>query len=446
MNHQSAHEAQCPRAIAVIGAGIVGTATALALAADGHTVTLFDHGAPGAGTSFGNAGAIVTGAVTPTATPGVIRSIPSYVFDRNSAAVLRPAHLVKALPWLFRFIEASRSARVSKIAHALNPLVSGAMQAHQALAGLSNALNLICPVGWLKLYGSDAAFSNSALERELMTRHGVNFSVLTAGEVSDLEPKLNRNTFTRGVFQPGSGFVNYPMALAQAYMACALQRGAEHIQESVREVRPAEGDRVSIRTDEATRHFDSAVVAAGAWSKQFAAQLGDSVSLDTERGYHLSFGLSTDQLLHRPVCYPEKQFVLSPMHDGISLVSGDELAGLDAPPDYRRIRALVPLACSVLPGMTGQAVQREWMGFRPSTPDSLPVIGRSPRCKNVFYAFGHGHLGLTLSAITAQLVAGMIGNHPDPFDMTPYRIDRFTFFQKNSLPPNRDERKQLSNQ
>jgi len=427
MNHQSANEAQRPRAIAVIGAGIVGTATALALAADGHTVTLLDHGAPGAGTSFGNAGAIVTGAVTPTATPGVIRSIPSYVFDRNSAAVLRPAHLVKALPWLVRFIEASRSARVSKIAHALNPLVAGAMTAHHALAGLSGALDLIRPVGWLKLYG-DAGFSNSALERELMTRHGVNFSLLTADEVSDLEPRLNRNTFTRGVFQPGSGFVNYPMALAQSYMACALQRGAQHIQESVRELRPAEGGGVSIRTDSATRLFDSAVVAAGAWSKQFAAQLGDHVSLDTERGYHLSFGPSTHDLLRRPVCYPEKQFVLSPMHDGISLVSGDELAGLDAPPDYRRIRALIPLACNLLPGISGQTIQREWMGFRPSTPDSVPVIGRSPRCSNVFYAFGHGHVGLTLSAVTAQLIAGMVGGRPDPFDMKPYRIDRFRYF------------------
>jgi D-amino-acid dehydrogenase len=427
MNHQSADEAQRPRAIAVIGAGIVGTATALALAADGHAVTLFDHGAPGAGTSFGNAGAIVTGAVTPTATPGVIRSIPSYVFDRNSAAVLRPAHLVKALPWLVRFIEASRSARVSKIAHALNPLVAGAMTAHHALAGLSGALDLIRPVGWLKLYG-DAGFSNSALERELMTRHGVNFSLLTADEVSDLEPRLNRNTFTRGVFQPGSGFVNYPMALAQSYMACALQRGAQHIHESVRELRPAEGGGVSIKTDSATRLFDSAVVAAGAWSKQFAAQLGDHVSLDTERGYHLSFGPSTGHLLRRPVCYPEKQFVLSPMHDGISLASGDELAGLDAPPDYRRIRALIPLACNLLPGISGQTIQREWMGFRPSTPDSVPVIGRSPRCGNVFYAFGHGHVGLTLSAVTAQLIAGMVGGRPAPFDMKPYRIDRFRYF------------------
>jgi D-amino-acid dehydrogenase len=257
-----------------------------------------------------------------------------------------------------------------------------------------------------------------------MTRHGVNFSVLNADQVAELEPKLNRSAYSCGLFQPDSGFVNYPLALTHAYFEAARQRQAQYIQQSVLEVRPTQ-DGVSIRTDRISRVFDSVVVAAGAWSKQFATQIGDRVSLDTERGYHVSFALGGDQLLRRPVCFPEKSCVLSPMHDGISLVSGDELAGLTAPPNYRRIRALAPFARTVLPGITGQAIQREWMGYRPSTPDSLPVIGRSPRCKNVFYAFGHGHLGLTLSAITAQLIAGIVSERPDRFDMHPYRIERF---------------------
>jgi D-amino-acid dehydrogenase len=410
--------------VAVIGAGVVGAATALALATEGYMVTVFDHGEVGAGTSSGNAGGIVTGAVTPTATPGVIRSIPSYIFDPNGAAVLRPAYLFQAIPWLVRFIEAGRPKRVSGIAKALQPLVSHAMQAHLALADLSQARGLIQPVGWLKVYGSDAGFSESALERELMTRHGVDFSILNADEVADLEPKLNQNAYKCGLFQPDSGFVNYPTALTQAYFEAARQRRAQYIQESVLEVRPTQGG-ISIRTDRTMRPFDSVVVAAGAWSKRFATQIGDRVSLDTERGYHISFALTGEQLLRRPVCFPERHCVLSPMHDGISLVSGDELAGLSAPPNYRRIRALAPFARTVLPGLTGQTIQREWMGYRPSTPDSLPVIGRSPRCKSVFYAFGHGHLGLTLSAITAQLIAGIVSERPDPFDMDPYRIDRF---------------------
>ncbi|ABD67997.1 FAD dependent oxidoreductase [Rhodoferax ferrireducens T118] len=425
MSHTGNTGTESKRSIAIIGAGVVGAASALALAAEGYLVTVFDHGEIGAGTSSGNAGGIVTGAVTPTATPGVLRSIPSYILDPHGAAVLRPSYFFQVLPWLLRFIEAGRPTRVSTIARALDPLVSKAMQSHLALADVSGSRDLIRPVGWLKVYGSDAGFSETELERELMTRHGVNFSVLTADEVADLEPKLNKNSYTRGLFQPDSGFVNYPMGLTQAYFEGARQRQAQYIQECVLEVRPSEGGGISIKTDKTSRRFDSVVVAAGAWSKKFAKQIGDSVSLDTERGYHISFGSTGDELLRRPVGFPEKHCVLSPMHDGISLVSGDELAGLTAPPDYRRIRALAPFARSVLPGLAEQTIQREWMGYRPSTPDSLPVIGRSPSCRNVFYAFGHGHLGLTLAAITAQLIAGMVSGRPDPFDLSPYRIDRF---------------------
>jgi D-amino-acid dehydrogenase len=418
-------EAKHLRSIAVVGAGIVGAATALALAAEGCAVTLIDRDAVGAGTSFGNAGGIVEGAVTPTATPGVIRSIPAYIFDRNGAAVLRPAYALQALPWLVRFIAAGRPARVASIATALHPLVSNAMRAHRALAALSNALDFIRPVGWLKVYRSEAAFFKTALDRELMTRHGVNFSILDAREVADLEPNLSKDAYTCGLFQPESGFVNYPMGLAQAYFEGALERRAKYVQENVREIRPLSDGGISVRTDQAVQRFDSVVIATGAWSRQFARQIGDRVSLDTERGYHISLGMTAGHLLSRPVCFPEKDCVLSPMHDGISVVSGDELAGLDAAPDFRRIRALLPFVNSVLPGTRLQTVQREWMGHRPSTPDSLPVIGRSPRCANVFYAFGHGHLGLTLSAITAQLIAGMVSGRADPFDLTPYRIARF---------------------
>jgi D-amino-acid dehydrogenase len=414
-----------PRSIAVVGAGIVGAATALALAAEGHEVTVIDRGEVGAGTSFGNAGGIVEGAVTPTATPDVIRSIPAYILDRNGAAVLRPVYALQALPWLVRFIAAGRPARVALIAAALQPLVSNAMGAHRTLAGLSNALDCIQTVGWLKVYGSEAGFSKTAFERDLMTHHGVDFSVLNAGEVADLEPKLNKDAYTCGIFQPQSGFVNYPMGLAQAYVKGALGRGSQFVQENVREITTRNEGGISVRTDQVVRRFDAVVIATGAWSKQFAKQLGDGVSLDTERGYHLSLTLTDEHLLTRPVGFPERSCVLSPMHDGISVVSGDELAGLDAAPDFRRIRALLPFVNSVLPGTRLQTVQREWMGHRPSTPDSLPVIGRSPRCDQVFYAFGHGHLGLTLSAITGQMIAGMVSDRVEPFDLTPYRIDRF---------------------
>jgi len=305
-------------------------------------------------------------------------------------------------------------------------MVSRAMQAHLSLSEISDARHLIKPVGWLKVYASDSGFADTAFERELMTRHGVNFSVLSAEEIEELEPNLNKGVYKHGIFQPESGFVNFPKALTQAYFERARQNGGQHIREAVLEVKPQSGGgRITIKTSQSSQIFDAVVVATGAWSKQFAKQCGDSVCLDTERGYHVSFRIGEQQLLSRPVSFPENHVVLSPMHDGISMVSGDELAGLLAAPDFRRIRALIPFARKALPGIAEQQVQREWMGYRPSTPDSLPVIGRSPHHSNVFYAFGHGHLGLTLSAITAQLISSLVSGEPMPFDITPYRINRF---------------------
>ena len=411
--------------IAILGAGIVGAATALALAEAGHSVTLFDRDAAGAGTSSGNAGGIVEGAVMPTATPDVIRSLPGYLLDRDGAAVLRPAYLFQALPWLMRFVAAGRPARMAQIAGALQPLVANAMRAHRKLTQLSQSENRIEPSGWLKVFASEAEFSKTRLQREMMLRHGVHFTELSAHEVHDLEPKLNPKAYTRGLFQPGSGFVNYPRGLVEAYFQGALQRRARFVQENVLEVLAAHAGGVGVKTQTATYRFDKVVVAAGAWSGQFAAQVCDKVCLDTERGYHISLKSMGPPLLTRPVGFPARDCVLSPMHDGITVCSGDELAGLRAAPDFRRIRSLLPFVHSVLPQTGAQTVQREWMGYRPSTPDSLPVIGPSAQSPNVIYAFGHGHLGLTLSAVTAELVTAIVDGAAAPFDLTPYRINRF---------------------
>jgi D-amino-acid dehydrogenase len=276
-----------------------------------------------------------------------------------------------------------------------------------------------------------SALSNGHIEklevqqRELMTHHGVNFTELGADEIHDLEPKLNRQAYTRGLFQPGSGFVNYPRGLVEAYFQGALQRQARFVQENVLEISASQSAGVSVRTDAATHRFDKVVVATGAWSGQFAAQVGDKVCLDTERGYHISLKSAGGPLLTRPVGFPARDCVISPMHDGITVCSGDELAGLSAAPDFRRIRSLQPFVRSVLPESAALSLQREWIGYRPSTPDSLPVIGPSAHNKNVIYAFGHGHLGLTLSGITAELVKVMVKGDTAPFDLTPYRINRF---------------------
>ena len=410
--------------VAIIGAGIVGCATALALARDGYAVTVFDPKEPGAGTSYGNAGAIVTGSVTPTATPAVLRSLPSYLFSQTSPAVLRRHHMLKALPWLRRFVRHGTTSEVERISGALSPLVSGALEAHRDLAEEAGVSDLLSQEGWLKVYASEKAFEGSALERRLMQRAGVVHEVLDQADVLELQPTLNPAACFRGLYQPNAGNVRSPRSLAQAYLQAARIRGAQVEPVQVDGLHQRD-DGVALAAGGTTRLFDRVIVAAGAWSAGFTRQMGDRVCLDTERGYHISFGPGSERLLNGPVVFPSREFVLSPMQDGLRLVSGDELAGLTAAPDYRRIEALLPQAVEVLPALADWQTGNRWMGHRPSTPDSLPVIGRSTRNRNVIYAFGHGHLGVTLSATTARLMADLIADRPPAIDLHPYRASRF---------------------
>lgn len=408
--------------IAVIGAGIVGVSCALYLRRDGHDVTLVDPRAPGTATSFGNAGAIVTGAVVPNSTPALRRDIPRMLFDRDSSVRVRWSYLPRAAPWLLRFLLAGRHSRVQAIADALQPLVSRAYEAHRELGTLSGAEDLLRQVGWLKVYETEAAFAATQYDRDIMAARGVRSDVLGADEIRQLEPSLARR-YVKGLFQPDTGFVTLPHRLVQAHAAHFQQLGGSIVQERVRGVQPMDGV-VRLDCELGFRTFDAAVIAAGAWSKELARQVGDRVPLDTERGYHLNIEPGDAGELRRPVMFPERGFVLAPMLDGIRLTSGVELAGLHAAPDFSRILRLLPVAREALPGLSDR-ITRQWLGYRPSTPDSLPVIGRSQHSRAVFYAFGHQHLGLTLGPITGRAIAAAVAGRQPEFDLSPYRAERF---------------------
>jgi D-amino-acid dehydrogenase len=306
--------------IAVIGAGIVGVSCALHLQRDGHDVTLIDPRAPGTSTSFGNAGGIVTGAVVPNSTPALWRDIPRMLFDRDSAVRVRWRYLPRLAPWLIRFLLAGRHARVQAIADALQPLVSRAYDAHRELIALSGADDIVRPVGWLKVYETEAGFAGTGYDREIMQARGVRIDVLEPEEIRQLEPNLARR-YVKGLFQPDSAFVASPYKLVQMHAAYFGRRGGDFAQERVRGIQPVDGS-VRLDCELGIRDFDAVVVAAGAWSKELARQVGDRVVLDTERGYHLNLEPGAAGELRRPVVFPERGFVLAPMLDGIRLTSG----------------------------------------------------------------------------------------------------------------------------
>lgn len=412
-----------PRNIAVIGSGIVGMSTALWLQKDGHQVSVIDPRQPGTATSYGNAGAIVTGSVEPTSTPGALKHIPRYLLDPASAVRIRWGYLPKLAPWLIRFLLESRPSAVARASAGLAALMQGAYAAHRDLVNLTGTHDIIRPAGWLKVYTSEKAFRGTALQRRLMDEHGIKYDVLNADEIHQLEPGLARK-FSHGLFHADSAFASLPKKLIDGYTAHFLGHGGQWLPESVRRLEPLPDGRLRVHSELGLREFDSVVICTGAWSKSLAAQLGDKVLLDTERGYHLNIAPGTAGDLRRPVLFSEWNFVMAPMQDGIRMTSGEELAGLDAEPDFRRIRKLLPIAQEMLPGLSDR-VTREWMGRRPSTPDSLPVIGRSPKAANVFYNFGHQHLGLTLGPVSGKLMADLIAGRETAVDLTAYRINRF---------------------
>jgi len=407
--------------IIVVGAGIIGTSTALALQQDGHQVTLLDREHPCAGASFGHAGGIINAYCTPTAMPGIAIDAIRMLTKPLSPLSIRPAYFFKILPWLMRFVNQSRSSRVLHNAKALHALSRLAVESWLQLVGDTNLNSLLESGGWLKVYESEHSFAGSLKARVLMDQVGSPYEVLNADDIRQLEPHL-APIFNYGIFQQNSLRLINPQRMVQGMVDLLVNRGGQYQQFDVESIK-IEGDSVNLGNSHKTISAQKVVIAAGAWSRPLARQLGDKVPLDTERGYHLMLPAESSDLLSRPVISGENSFVLSPMEMGLRLTSQVEFAGLDGEPHYQHIRSLIPAAKRMLPDLepTEQSV---WMGFRPSLPDSLPVLGYSTQSSKVLYAFGHQHLGITLGAVTAQIIADLIAGRKPAMDLTPYRAQR----------------------
>ncbi len=409
------------RTVAVIGAGIVGVSAALFLQRDGHAVTLIDREGPAAGASFGNAGGLVTTSCAPLGMPGILKRVPRMLLEPQGPLSVRWSYLPWIAPWLIGLLRASRPARVEAIADALAALNRRVEEAWRDLAGQAGIADLLHPVGWLKVYETDRGFAASAAERDLMARRDLHFELLNADELRQLEPGLAL-IFKHGFHQSEGLFVANPGRAVEALAADFVDRGGRLLIEEVTGFAPGAPPHrvrtVSGREVEA----EVVVLAAGAWSRGLARQLGARVPLDTERGYHLMLP-PAEPGLGRPTVHGEQHFMLSPMEHGIRLAGLVEFGGLAAPPDYRRVRGLLPAARRMLPGLRAEE-QSVWMGFRPSLPDSLPVIGSAPGYSNAYLAFGHGHLGMTQGPVTGRIVADLVAGRDPGFDLSPYRPGR----------------------
>jgi D-amino-acid dehydrogenase len=410
------------RRIAVIGAGVVGLACASSLQMRGHAVTVIDPRRPGEYCSLGNAGCFSRASCVPLGLPGMWRKVPGWLMDRAGPLSIPASYALRIAPWLWRLHRSTRLARVNEIADALHPLLTVTLEKWRPLAEWAGVPELIRQDGYAFVYESEAAYLGDSLGRELRRARGVKIEVLTGPAIREFDPSLS-SCLTHMALLPEQGHCPNPLRLSRALAARLQAGGAKFIGDNAQRFELADGRVARIITDHGSVETDAVVIAAGAHSNELSSQLGSTVPLETERGYHVM--LESPSVAPRiPVCSGEGKYFATPMEGGLRIAGTVELAGLAAPPNYSRADALLEASKRLFPDLSHGKVER-WMGHRPSLPDSKPVIGRAPGVRNAYFAFGHGHVGLTAAAPTAEIISDLVSGETTFMDIRPFAADRF---------------------
>ena len=408
--------------VVVVGAGMVGVSAALWLQESGHDVTLIDRGAPGRGTSYGNAGIFATYACIPINAPRRIIDAPSMLLDPSSPLSIQWSYLPRFLPWALRFLSACRPGRVRATVRALAAILARAEEGFRPLARRAGIEALLGPAGALYVYESEESWRRDRGNRERRRAHGVATRELDPSEVYALEPAL-AHVVHRGIYMEDVFYFRNPHAVVDGLARAFVQWGGRLLHAEVKSIGNGLPGLLEVVCSGERIAADRVVVASGAWSKRLLGRLAEHIPLDTERGYHIMFPEAAS-LLSRPVAPIEGGFFMTPMEGGLRAAGTVEFAGLDAPPRPARVEALTAAARRLLPDLGEPA--ESWLGFRPTLPDALPAIGPLPSDPRILCAFGHQHLGMTLGGITGKLVAELVdGREPPSVDLAPFRPDRF---------------------
>jgi D-amino-acid dehydrogenase len=406
----------------VIGAGVAGMSTALYLRRSGLNVAVIDPLPPAGGASFGNAGLLSPDTAVPIALPGMLRKVPGWLRDPLGPLSVRPGYFPRALPWLLRWIDSGRLTRVLAISDAMRALHRESLNCWQELLGPELYRDLIRPAGQVHVWEGDSESENAHVERQVRDRHGIRTETLTADDLRQMFPGIAREV-THGLLTPGNGFTVSPQRSVRTLGDLFVHEGGTLINERVMKLIPHEGGGWMAMTNTANRSANHVVVAAGAWSRQLLDPLGIRVPLETERGYHAML-FDAEAMPALPISNKTRSFGVTPMEDGLRVAGTVEIAGLDAPPNEERAKVLVQHARRMFPALTGAKV-RYWMGFRPSTPDSLPILGPASRHPGLHFVFGHGHFGMTGGPPSGRLVARLITGQAPGIDPAPYAAQRF---------------------
>ncbi|WP_454744081.1 NAD(P)/FAD-dependent oxidoreductase [Cupriavidus necator] len=408
--------------VLIAGAGVVGLACAWAALKEGLTVTVVDRDFEGDRTSHGNAGGIAVTESTPLSAPGLLFKAAKWLMDPLGPLSLRVAHVPQALPWFLAFNKVSRPEHFRRISYALASLNNRVYDDFLPMIEDIGGSGSLYRRGAITVYETDKAYQADQHEWQFKRDLGVQWRELSKAELHDLEPGL-APVFERGVFLDQWSHIGDPKRLVTQLRERVRALGANFIQQPIASIDASKEHPQAVLANGTRLPATRIVVATGAWSEALAKSVGDRVLLDSERGYNSTLPHPNVQL-SREIIFAERKFVATPLDIGLRIGGAAEFAGLNAPPNYKRSDALLSLAKRFLPGVNDAGAVR-WMGHRPATPDSLPVIGASPRNPGVLYAFGHGHLGLTQSATTGALIADLLKRRTPRVNLQPFSISRF---------------------
>jgi len=406
--------------IGIIGAGIQGISNALFLQKKGFSVTIFDRDEPGSQVaSYGNAGHFSPYASVPINRPDVLSDIPAMLLSSTGPLALKWNYVPKMIPWFLRFIRNCSTKRMMHTAKNMHQILDLALPAYDELFDGIDLGDLVQKKGILYVW-NDQNLKSRELEIKIRKELGVDQQVVTPKEIHDLEPKI-KPFYHGGVYYRHGRHARNPRKILLKLFEMFLKKKGKFLKLNVQDIK-LNNDSPVIKTETQSFLFDKIVIACGAFSKRLSDNLDEKIPLDTERGYHIHFK-DCDHLLSRPVIFQNRGFGITPMEQGLRVVGTVEFGGLDNPISKSRIKNLINNAKYMLGDMPEH--EDEWLGFRPSTPDFLPVMGPSKKHKNIFYCFGHHHLGWTLGPISGKIISGMIAEENTNLDLKPYSSLRF---------------------
>ena len=412
------------KSVGIIGSGIQGVCTGLHLIKKGIPATIFDRQDPLSQdfkpASYGNAGHFSPYAVLQLNRPDILFDVPKMLFSSYGPLALKWNYVPKMLNWFFYYLKNCNKKSMMHTAKNMHQILSLSNDAYEEIFQEINTNGLVEKKGIIYVW-TNKNLKSRDLEIKIRNDLGVKQKILSVKDILDLEPNI-KPVFTGGCFYDYAYHARDPHGILKKIFELYIKRGGKFLKENVKSLKQTNSKETSIYTENKEYKFEKTVVACGAFSKKLTDQLGENIPLDTERGYHVHFK-GMENLIKRPIIFLDRGFGMTPMNQGLRAVGTVEFGGLNYPISKKRIQYIVNCAKELLPQLENH--QDEWLGFRPTLPDFLPVIGPSKNNENIIYAFGHQHLGWTLGAVTGKIVAGIISNEKTNLDLSPYSSSRF---------------------